>query len=111
MAIRYQEPVLIARDALLEAQADFLSRMLLQFTQESAVETPADTLAALADLTARWGMLASSFGDSAQARSASCARGPARAALCTRRDARIPTAPAGGEHGGGSGGLCAGCEC
>ncbi len=80
MAIRYQEPVLIARDALLEAQADFLSRMLLQFTQESAAETPADTLAALADLTARWGMLASSFGDSAQVRGASF--------LCTRPSTR-----------------------
>jgi hypothetical protein len=57
MAIRYQEPVLINRDALLATSADFLSRMLLTFTHES--EAAPEDVAALASLAARWGEAAS----------------------------------------------------
>jgi hypothetical protein len=68
MAIRYQEPMLVSRDALLATSSDFLARMLLAFTQDSAAGAPAAETAALGALAARWGAAASLADTSAQAR-------------------------------------------
>ena len=70
MAIRYQEPVLVGRDALLAAQADWLSRMLLAFSAggDAAGGAAPEEVAALAALAARWNAASSSAAACAQVR-------------------------------------------